>query len=237
MDSRISTIIEQPPAFLSAVLMVTDDERRLQRGLIQAERKSPPRYTAARDHLLRVLQGQISFTFALSQARKIAKVVDRRCAVDVMEALEPYLNKQGVVRIERLAAAPVEVLEGLSIDVGPIWVAHSPDAARLFVCHLWESPLSDWQLGVAGRLIKAFLRDHYVRYAGLEIDFICASLSDLSRRRGLRVYGWERLDLLVNDQDEERFWKRFKKGWIAYKSAPPRIYRVRQGGLFNRGGD
>lgn len=236
METRISSPLEEPPAFLSAVLMVTDDERRLQQGLIQAERKSPPRYTAARDHLVRVLQGQVSFAFALDQARQIPKAVDRRCAVDVLEALQPYLDQQGAVRIERLAAAPVEVLEGLSIDVGPIWVAHSGEAARLFVCHLWEAPLSDWQLGVTGRLIKAFIQTYHIGYAGLEIDFVCASLSDLSKRRNLRVYGWGRLDALVTDQDEKRFWERFKKGWVAYKSAPPRTYRVRQDGLFNRGG-
>jgi hypothetical protein len=93
MDIEYSKPLVELPSFLSTISMVADDHGTIIQQLIQAERKSPPKYGPTRDLFIRVLQGDFSFEAALKQTSTIHDETERRCAIDVLRASEWFLRQ------------------------------------------------------------------------------------------------------------------------------------------------
>jgi hypothetical protein len=78
METVLSTPLEEPPAYLSLVSMVGDDEKYTVQQLKKAERPSPELYGQARDFFDKILDGNFSFQFALSQLRTIPRCCGKK---------------------------------------------------------------------------------------------------------------------------------------------------------------
>src|SRR6266567_9032351 len=117
METVLGTRLEEPPAYLSLVSMVGDDENYLVQQLKNAERPSPELYGQARDFFYKVLDANFSFEFALSQLRTIPDAVERKCADDVLRASKHFLIAQPPAPIGKLPRMWFELPNGLRMPV------------------------------------------------------------------------------------------------------------------------
>src|ERR1700758_2403095 len=92
MEREYSTQLQELPSFLSTISMVVDDRASIVESLVQAERKSPPRYGPAKELFRCVLEGDWTVSQALIQARNVIDSVERKCATDILLASEKFLN-------------------------------------------------------------------------------------------------------------------------------------------------
>jgi hypothetical protein len=76
MEEGYSKLLTEFPSFLSSVSMVFDDRERIIKGLIHAERPSPPRYDPSRAIFIKALQSD--FTFDEAILRELATSLNRR---------------------------------------------------------------------------------------------------------------------------------------------------------------
>jgi len=233
MEREFSTPLTELPTFLSTISMVEDDGRQIVESLTQAERKSPSVYEPTRDLFCLVLQGDLCVTQAMVQAHRILDEVERKCAVDVLEASKSFLEKQAAARVGPFPAMNFEIPNGLSLNVAPVWLRHF-NPPRLMILHFWRQPLSDWQLGAASAVLRAALLTHQPDYAMCEIDFISVPHPEASPRRRFEHYDWAKLRPLDN-KNLHRFWKQFCGAWSVYQNQEPReIKRRRSADLFGR---
>src|SRR5579864_6958176 len=145
METTLSTPLEEPPGFLSLVSMVGDDERYTIQQLKNAERPAPELYGQARDLFVKILDGNFSFEFALSQARAIVDTVERRCAEEVLCASKHFLISQTPAPVRRLPRMWFNLPNGLKIPVSGVRLRQF-DEPRLMALYFWKRPLSRWQL-------------------------------------------------------------------------------------------
>jgi hypothetical protein len=104
MEKEFSTPLLELPSFLSTISMVGDDQNAIVERLIQAERKSPPVYDPARELFLTVLEGKLSFERARTQAWRLFNEVERKCALQILDASENFLRGERPARIVSIAA-------------------------------------------------------------------------------------------------------------------------------------
>lgn len=234
MSLQISKPLEELPAFLSTISMVVDDRAAIVRELVQAERTSPSCYQPARDLFLSILKGEFSHEKALEQAKYLTDAVEARCAVAVLTVAADFLKSQSPSHLLRLEFPLATLPTGMALKVGPVWVRHWQAEERLLVLHLWQSPLTQRQLGAAGRLVRDAVYARHPRYATSEIDFISVATPDLASGRRFHCYGWEALKVL-NDAENLRFWRQFGEAWDVYLRRGPRIVKSRRSpDLFGR---
>jgi hypothetical protein len=226
MERALSTPLDELPSFLSTISMVTDDRASIVERLIQAERKSPSRYEPARDLFCRVLQGDLTLAQAIVQARNVSEPVDRKCAIDVLQASAKFLLAEPPGRVGLFPAMSISVSNGMKLAVSPIWLRHL-EPQRLMILHFWLTPLSTRQLSVAAAVLRKALLRQRPEYLGCELDFISVSQPETHSERQFVRYGWAKLNPL-NDADLGRFWRQFCLAWSEYQSRGPREFRRRR---------
>jgi len=232
MEFAVSTPLSELPAFLSTISMVVDDRALIIERLIQAERKSPPRYEPAKELFCRVLQGDLSVTQALAQARNVTDPVERKCAVDILEASKKFLFSAAPAHIGLFPSMNISIPNGMQLSVSPVRLRHL-NSQRLMVLHFWQTPLSTWQLSAAGAVLRAALARNQPDYSNCELDFISVSVPGATSQRRFERYSWAKLKPL-NDADLSRFWKQFCTAWSEYQSKGPRQFRrKRQSDMFD----
>ena len=117
MVEDLSKPLEALPGFLSTISMVEDDQAQVIKGFIGAERKSPPRYDAARQLILRVLEGQISLQQARDLADTVSDPVDRRCAQQVLRPEDALYNMGLMYQSKKLAVEAAQAFrQALAIN-------------------------------------------------------------------------------------------------------------------------
>lgn len=226
MGRMLSTPLRELPGFLSTISMVVDDRRSIVDSLVQAERKSPSRYEPAKALFCRVLEGDLNVTQAITQARKVFDEVERKCALEILEASQGYLARQSAAHVGPFPSMSVTILNGLNLSVAPLWPRHL-NPQRLMVLHFWRKPLTQWQLGAAGAVIRSALTQHHPEFAGCEIDFISVPLPESASRRRFELHNWTTLKPL-DDKNLRRFWKQFCDAWSVYQGQEPREIRRRR---------
>lgn len=232
MVEDLSKPLEALPGFLSTISMVEDDQAQVIKGFISAERKSPPRYDAARQLILRVLEGQISLQQAQELADTVSDPVDRRCARDVLRASRPFLEAASTAPVAPLPTMSIEVRAGLSLSVGPVWVRQL-DEPRLLLLHLWDRPLNERQVRAALAVLRNALAVEQPIWSFREIDFVSVATPDLATERRCRVYGWRTL-APMEDDELTRFFRDMLSAWDAYHRMGPRpVKRRGPPGLFD----
>jgi hypothetical protein len=226
MERELSTPLNEPPGFLSTISMVVDDRSAIIERLIQAERKSPSRYEPAKALFCRVLEGDLSVAQAIALSNSVADSVERKCAIEILEASKEFLAGRTPARVGLFPPMCVSIPNGLKLNVSPVLFRHL-DPERLMVLHFWRTPLSDWQLSAAGAILRLALLQHQPKFADCGIDFISVPLPEFAPHRRFEHYSWIKLKPL-NDEDLQRFWKQFCQAWSAYKSRAPREIRRRR---------
>lgn len=220
------------PGFLSTISMVEDDQAQVIKGFIGAERKSPPRYGAARQLVLRVLEGQISLQQARDLADTVSDPVDRRCAQQVLRASQPFLESATAAPLSPLPLMSVEVRAGLSLSVGPVWVRQLEEP-RLLLLHLWDRPLNKRQVRAVLAILRNALAAQQPAWSYWEIDFVSVATPELASERRCRVYGWRTLDPMEDDE-LARFFRDMLSAWDEYHRMGPRPVKRRGApGLFD----
>jgi len=223
MERALSKPLSELPSFLSTISMVVDDRASIIESLTQAERKSPPRYEPAKEMFRRVLQGDLSVAQALVQARNLPDPVERKCAVDILQASEKILRAETPARVGPFPAMSFQIPNGMELSISPIWLRHL-DQQRLLILHFWLRPLSAWQLSAAAAVLRTALLHHQPEYSNRELDFISVSLQEPTSQRRFERYGWVKLKPL-SETDHSRFWKQFCAAWTEYRSRGPREFR------------
>lgn len=226
MEREFSKPLKELPSFLSTISMVVDDRREIIESLTQAERKSPSRYDPAKAFFCRVLEGDLSVTKALAQANTIADPIERRCAIDILDASKRFLADQTAAHVGPFPAMTIAIPNGLPLSVSPIWLRHL-DRPRLMVLHFWQKPLSGWQLGAAGAVLRSALREQQPQFANCEVDFISVPLPEFATSRRFEHYGWAKLKPLP-DKELQRFWKQLCTAWDEYQRREPREIKRRR---------
>lgn len=225
MQLEFSKPLSELPSFLSTISMVVDDRAAIVQQLIQAERKSPPRYGPTRDLFLRVLEGNFSFDDAFTQSRRLADETERKCAIRVLAASENFLRCERRARVGPFPSMKYFLPNGMQLDISPIWLRHlSPE--RLMVLHFWEAPLSPWQLSAAAAVLRSALHYEHQQYSACEVDFISVALSPFGGQRRFDRYNWSKLKPL-RDDELVRFWRHFLGAWSEYHRREPREIRRR----------
>jgi hypothetical protein len=229
---ELSTPLVELPTYLSTISMVVDSRAAIIQKLTQAERKSPPIYTPARELFLNVIQGRMSFDDAMTQARRLPDDTERKFAVQIMPASEDFLRNERPAIVSELPNLTYNVPNGLPLKIAPVWLRQlSPQ--RLLVLHFWQTPLSERQLGAAGAALRAALHAKQPQYSSSELDFISVSGSRFSGGRHFERYNWTKIRPLDAD-GLSRFWLQFLAAWTKYQSNGPReIVRRRAVGLFD----
>jgi hypothetical protein len=225
MIEDLSIPLEELPGFLSTISMVEDDRREIIKGLIAAERKSPPRYDAARQLILRVLEGQIDYERAEAFAATIPDPIDKRCAEDVLNAAKPFLRSATTSPVGQLAPMRFEVRPELFLKVAPIRVRQLSEP-RVLLLHVWDRPLNDRQVRAALAILKRALTDQLPAYSYRDIDFVTLSTPPLSARRSCRIYGWNSLPPMETDE-LDRFLGALSDAWSEYQRHGPRSVKRR----------
>ena len=207
--------------------MVGDDERYTIQQLKNAEHPSPELYGQARDLFVRILNGNFSIEFALSQARTIVDAVEQKCAEEVLRASNHFLRSQTPVTVHRLPRMWFDLPNGLRMPVSGVRVRQF-EQPRLMIFYFWKRPLSQWQLSAAAAILQTCLdrSQRHLSFAGIEFISVAEEGNPLQRR--FRSYNWEALQPLTQDH-LEHFLERFCKAWRTYKSLPPREIRRREG--------
>ena len=200
--------------------MVGDDHRLIIQGLRNAERKSPPVYSLARDLFLRILQGDMSFDDARTQARRESDLTTRRCALEILDNSQRFLTTEPQSRVSRLPSLRYQLPSELSLDVKPLWVRQL-DPERLLLLHFWEAPLSARQLRAAAAVIKAAIQLELPQFAACEIDFVSVPFCESRNSREFNRYTWGRLKPL-NEEEMNRFWSQLLRAWQDYQKLGPR---------------
>lgn len=232
MYRQFSTPLSELPTFLSTISMVVDDRSVIIQKLRQAERKSPSVYEPSRELFLRVLEGKLDFDRATVQARRIADEIERRCAVQILDASEHFLRSERPARHFRLPHLEYTLPNGLSLDVSPIWVRNF-DPDRLMVLHFWQASLSDRQLAAAAAVLRTALLTSQPQYTSCEIDFVSIAFFQSGNRRRFERYNWVKLKPL-KEAELSRFWRHFAAAWSQYQSMEPREVTPRRvKGLFD----
>jgi hypothetical protein len=232
MERALSKPLNELPSFLSTISMVVDDRASIVESLTQAERKSPSRYEPAKEMFCRVLQGDLSPAQALVQARNLPDPVERKCAVDILQASGKFLCAETAARVGPFPAMSFPIPNGMELPIAPIWLRHL-DPHRLMILHFWLKPLSAWQLSAAAAVLRTALLRHQPEYSDCELDFISVSLHEPASQRRFERYGWAKLKPL-DETDLGRFWKQCCGAWTDYRSRGPREFRrKRDGDLFD----
>ena len=142
METRLSTPLEDPPAFLSLLSMVGDDEKYTIQQLKNAERPSPELYGQARFLFAKILSGDFSFEFAISQLPTIPNAVERKCAEDVLRASGDFLMAQTLAPVGRLPRMWFELPNGLKVPVPSVRIRAISRTSPNGVILLEESTIS-----------------------------------------------------------------------------------------------
>jgi hypothetical protein len=228
METKFSKPLTEPPAYLSMVSMVGDDEAYTIQQLVHAEQKSPPVYDPTRDLFTSVLEHKFTYQEALREVERLPDETERKCARDVLRASKSFLVGEPAARVGKLEPMSICLPNGMELSVSPVWLRHLAPR-RLMVLHFWQKPLSQWQLGAAaGILIAAMQRDQPL-LTSLEIDFISVSKPEDRPQRRFQRLGWAELGPLYGDE-LQRFLKRFCDAWERYKKRQPRLIKLRQAG-------
>lgn len=232
MADDLSRPLEALPGFLSTISMVEDDQAAVIKGFIGAERKSPPRYDAARQLIFKTLEGQISLQQAHDYADSVSDPVDRRCAQQVLRASRPFLETAPIAPVTALPSMSVEIRAGLSLNVGPVWVRQLEEP-RLLLLHVWDRPLNDRQVRAALAVLKAALATQQPAWSYREIDFVSVATPELAAKRHCRVYSWRTLAPMEEDE-LARFFRDMLSAWDTYRRIGPRpVKRRGPPGLFD----
>jgi len=233
MDYGLSSPLRTLPSFLSTISMVVDDQSAIIKSLIHAERKSPPKYAPTRDLFFRVLKGDLSFSQALKQARLLPDHVQRRCALEVLEASKDFLRDTPKGVVTEFPPLQIQIPNQLALDVSPVWLQHR-DPKKLLVLHFWRRPLADRQRSAAAIILRKALLQQQPFFSGCELDFVSVSVPTNSSSRKFRLYDWKGLKPL-DERDLVRFWQPFLEAWSKYQSREPRRFRRRgERDLFDR---
>ena len=225
MSDDLSVPLDELPGFLSTISMVEDDQRDIVKRLIAAEKKSPPRYDAARQLFLSVIEGQIDHERAELFANTISDPIDRRCAQDVLKAATNYLRSATSSPVGQLSPMRFEIRPDLSLGVAPIRVRQLEEP-RVLLLHVWDRPLSDRQVRAAISILKRTLADQAPEYAYRDLEFVTVSTPPLSAQRSCKVYGWKTLPHMEDDE-LSRFLLALSDAWQTYRSIGPRPVRRR----------
>src|SRR4051812_21598461 len=94
LKSKFSTPLTEPPAFLSTISMISDNQDAIVKKLREAEITTPAFYKIARELFNRTLSGDLTFDQALTQAADILEPTDRKCAFDVLDVSKDFLLNQ-----------------------------------------------------------------------------------------------------------------------------------------------
>lgn len=232
MVDDLSKPLDALPGFLSTISMVEDNQAAIIKGFIGAERKSPPRYDAARQLIFRTLEGQISLIQALDYADGLSDPVDRRCAQQVLRASRSFLEAASVAPVAALPPMSVEVRAGLFLSVGPIWVRQLEEP-RLLLLHLWDRPLNNRQVRAALAVLRTALATQQPAWSYREIDFVSVATPELAAKRLCRVYNWRTFAPMEEDE-LARFLRDMLSAWDAYHRLGPRpVKRRGPPGLFD----
>lgn len=225
MVDDLSKPLDELPGFLSTISMVEDDRAQVIKGFIAAERKSPPRYDAARQLILSVLEGRVSYPKARKLADTVSDAVNRRCAQQVLQASQPFLEGAPAGPVSRLPPMSFGVRPGLSLAVGPVWIRQLEEP-RLLLLHLWDRPLNDRQVRAAFAILKRALTTQQPSYSYREIDFISVATPDLAAARRCQHYGWKTL-APMEDDELARFLRDILLAWDEYHRMEPRPIKRR----------
>lgn len=225
MVDGLSKPLEALPGFLSTISMVVDDRSQVIKGFIGAERKSPPRYNAARELILRVLRGQINLQQAQDFADTVSDPVDRRCAQQVLRASQPFLKDASSAPVTALPAMAIEVRADLTLSVRPVWLRQLEEP-RLLLLHLWDRPLNERQVRAGLAILKNALALEQPALAYREIDFVSIATPDLAGGRRCQVYGWQTL-APMEDDELVRFFRDMLSAWDEYHRIGPRPVKRR----------
>lgn len=232
MVDDLSKPLEALPGFLSTISMVEDDQAAVIKGFIGAERKSPPRYDVARQLIFRILEGQISLQQAQNFADSVSDPIVRRCALQVLHASQPFLEGAPIAPVAALPSMSVEVRAGLSLSVGPIWVRQLEEP-RLLLLHVWDQPLNERQVRAALAVLRIALANQQPAWSYREIDFVSVATPELAAKRHCRVYNWQTLAPMEEDE-LARFFRDMLSAWDAYHRIGPRLVKRRgPPGLFD----
>jgi hypothetical protein len=224
--TRIQHAFERTAGVSVNHLDVVDDRSSIIESLIQAERKSPSCYEPAKALFCRILEGDLTVGQALLQASQVADPVERKCATDIIRASKDFLVKQTPSHVSAFPAMSISIPNGMSLSVSPIWIRHRKNP-RLMVLHFWQKPLTDWQLGAAGAVLRSALVQGQPEFARCELDFVSVSLAEFATRRQFKHYTWAKIRPL-SEADLNRFWKQFCAAWSEYKRRKPRVIKRRR---------
>lgn len=223
MLTKFSTPIDELPSFLSTISMVSDDKASIIQKLRDSERKSPSVYEPTRDLVLAILEGKLDFAAAMLQAWRIADETEKKCATQVLGALQDFLTRQRPAHIAPLRKLEFLLPNGLLLNIAPIWIRQSnPD--RLMVLHFWQTAFTEQQLSAAAAVLRHAIRGH--DYESSEIDFISVPYLEIAKRRRAEIYTWTRLRPLTAEQ-LQRFWERFIGAWNEYQREGRRTIKTR----------
>lgn len=223
MLTKFSTPISELPSFLSTISMVSDDKTSIIQKLRDSERKSPSVYEPTRDLVLAILEGKLDFAAAMLQAWRIADETEKKCATQVLGALQDFLTRQRPAHIVSLRKLEFLLPNGLPLTIAPIWIRQfNPD--RLMVLHFWQTAFTDLQLSAAAAVLRHVLRGH--DYESCEIDFISVPYLELAKRRRAEIYTWTRLRPL-SPEGLNRFWGRFVDAWKDYHMEGRRLIKTK----------
>jgi hypothetical protein len=171
MNVELSRPLDEPPSFLSLVSMVGDDERYTIQQLRNAESPSPELYGPARELFIKILEGNFSFDYALSQAHQISDGVERQCAEKVLGASKRFLLDQTFVPVRLVPSMWFELPNKLRIRVTSIKLRQFRKP-RILVLYFWKKPLSAWQLSAAATILRSCLDRFQPHLAYAELEFI-----------------------------------------------------------------
>ncbi|MBG7613811.1 hypothetical protein IWC96_00765 [Brevundimonas sp. BAL450] len=205
--------------------MVEDDGRETVKGLVAAERKSPPRYDAARQLFLSVLEGRMTLAQAQSYASGLPDPIDRRCAEGVMGAGAIFLKEAIVSPIGQLPPLTFPVRADLTLKISPIRVRQLEEP-RLLLLHLWDRPLNERQIRAALAILKRGLLEQAPDYAYCDVDFVILSTQPLSAHRSCRVYEWPTLPAM-KQEELNQFLEMLTTAWDEYQRKGPRLIKRR----------
>jgi hypothetical protein len=225
METTFSTLLAEPPSYLSMVSMVGDDQGYTIQQLERAEQKSPPVYDPTRDLFVAQLEGKFSYQEALAQAELLSDETESKCARDVLRESRSFLSTESPARVGRLEPMAIRLPNAMPLNVSPVWLRHLPQK-RLMVLHFWQKPLSLWQLSAAAGILIAGMQEDKPLLASLEIDFISVAKPEDRPKRQFQRFGWTDLDPLYGDE-LQRFLRRFCDAWEKYKKRGPRLIRLR----------
>jgi hypothetical protein len=126
----------------------------------------------------------LSASKALVQARVILDPVERKCAQGIIQACRAFLTRQAPAHVGIFPTMGYSLPNGLNLSISPIWLRHL-DPKLLMVLHFWQKPLSAWQLGAAGAVLRSALTQQQPAFANYEIDFVSVPLPEFARERRL----------------------------------------------------